>query len=167
MYQLSAGDSGESIGASATCQSVHGFGANEECFETAAASGTLNLACEYNVLACGQPSSVDLCDGDASTQTGDERRRTSAPKPVTVQVKLDGRSLAMELDTGAAVSLISRKAYDELWPSGGPKLNPTDMILSGYSGNKLEALGVVDMLVEVKEASEGAAYKQQLFVVYG
>ena len=38
-------------------------------------------------------------------------------KPIKVEVVVDGNLLTMELDTGAAVSLVSKSTYQEYWPS--------------------------------------------------
>ena len=37
-------------------------------------------------------------------------------KPINVEVVVDGKPLTMELDTGAAVSLVSESTYQEYWP---------------------------------------------------
>jgi len=36
--------------------------------------------------------------------------------PISVCVQLDGKEVAMELDTGASVSLMSENVYHKLWP---------------------------------------------------
>ena len=36
--------------------------------------------------------------------------------PVVVQVKLDDCLVAMEVDTGASVSIMSKATFGELWP---------------------------------------------------
>ena len=43
-------------------------------------------------------------------------------KPFTVDLKLDGKPLSMELDTGATVSLVSAKSFHQLFP--GTELQP-------------------------------------------
>ena len=35
--------------------------------------------------------------------------------PLTTQVKINGRCLTMEIDTGAAVTVISAKTYKTMW----------------------------------------------------
>ena len=37
-------------------------------------------------------------------------------KPINVEVVVDGKPLTMELDTGAAVSLVLESMYQEYWP---------------------------------------------------
>ena len=37
-------------------------------------------------------------------------------KPYMVTVKVNGADLKMEVDTGAALSVISEKTYNTLWP---------------------------------------------------
>ena len=39
--------------------------------------------------------------------------------PVKVHVQIDNRSVPVEIDTGASVSIMSEKLYHELWPRMG------------------------------------------------
>ena len=58
---------------------------------------------------------------DGADAAESSRSQRSRP-PYFVLVNLNGRALEMELDTGAAVSVCSEKAFRKLWPSGGPSL---------------------------------------------
>ena len=61
--------------------------------------------------------------------------------PLMVKVSLDGRAVDMELDTGAALSVCSDSVFRQLWPSGGPDLEPCGVRLKTYSGEPLSVCG--------------------------
>ena len=69
--------------------------------------------------------------------------------PIVVDVELDGRSLSMEVDTGAAVSLISIKTYRALFPD--ETLQESTASLSTYSGQPLRVLGQREVEVCVSD----------------
>jgi len=50
--------------------------------------------------------------------------------PISLCVQLDGKEVAMELDTGASVSLMSENVYHKLWP--GRSLDSTTVSLQTY-----------------------------------
>ena len=82
-------------------------------------------------------------------------------KPFTVDLKLNGNPLCMELDTGATVSLISAKTFHQLFP--GTKLQSTTTQLHSYSGESISVMG--QMEVEVHYGDQTA--KLPLVVVSG
>ena len=68
----------------------------------------------------------------------------------------------MELDTGASLTIMSKKTFDSLWSAGrAPKLNHTSACLRTYTGEPLKVLGVVVVDVVYKEQR---AHLQLLFV---
>ena len=69
-------------------------------------------------------------------------------KPLRVNVQLNHTPLSMEVDTGASVSVISRKTYNKLWPSAqAPPLEYSDVRLQTYTGQALPVLGTVHLEV--------------------
>ena len=73
--------------------------------------------------------------------------------PITAEVLVNGSNLRMEIDTGAAVSLISEATYFQLWVgNSGPKLEPSALKLRTYSGEELKLVG---------EAAVKVTYGQQ------
>ena len=74
------------------------------------------------------------------------QKRTVTP-PYSVKVTLDDALLEMELDTGAAVSIISKATYQQLWEVT-PKLMPTTTCLRTYSGQHLVVLGTLKVDVQ-------------------
>ena len=62
---------------------------------------------------------------------------------------MDGKPLTMELDTGAAVSLVSESTYQEYWPDR--QLQECKTRLSTYSGEPLGVLGTLEVEVQYGE----------------
>ena len=67
--------------------------------------------------------------------------REGGPR-IMVEPMVNGRSLPMELDTGASVSIISQEALTKFLPS-----TQSDIILKTYSGERLRVVGEVDVSV--------------------
>ena len=83
--------------------------------------------------------------------------------PLMVPVSLDGRSVEMELDTGAALTVCSDAGYRQLWPSDGPELTPCTVTLRTYSGEQLSVLGQANVNV----GYNGGTTRLPLIVVKG
>ena len=60
-------------------------------------------------------------------------------KPLEVDVIIEGTEVATELDTGAAVSLVSKETFTCLWPEH--PLQQTTTRLKMYSGEQLAVVG--------------------------
>ena len=91
---------------------------------------------------CLTTDNTDSSSGRHSIQQTD-----SGTKPYIVKVTLNHAPLDMELDTGAAVSLISKATYDHLWKTA-PQLVPTTTRLRMYSGQQLVVLGTLTVTVK-------------------
>ena len=80
-------------------------------------------------------------------------QKTSAVRPkapeIMVEVKLDGNITHMELDTGAAVSLISRKLYCTVFKDQS-RLQDSNIVLKTLTGSKIPVEGVCYVDVEVQ-----------------
>ena len=70
---------------------------------------------------------------------------------VNLNVKMNGHDMLMELDTGAAVSIISEEAF---WPIAdrGVTLKPSKTRLTSYTGDTITVLGVAEVVVSVQES---------------
>ena len=68
---------------------------------------------------------------------------------IEVDLQVNGRPLVMELNTGASVSIISQKTWQDSLQS--PKLQPTRMRLRTYSGEALHLLGQCEVLVQYED----------------
>ena len=86
------------------------------------------------------PQTPESCvDGDLDTSICGVRAGNNPQ--VKVDVRIDNKQVAMELDTGAAVSLIGEDLYlDKLadWP-----LQPTNQVLKSYTGDRINAVGQI------------------------
>ena len=70
-------------------------------------------------------------------------------KPLMVEVKLNGVTMQMEVDTGASVSLMGEAHFKSLKEKGAT-LSPSKAKLSMYTGETIQVLGISDVKVEHK-----------------
>ena len=87
--------------------------------------------------------------------------RAQTGQPLEVDLMLDGKPLCMEVDTGAAVSLVSEKTYRSLFPER--HLQPSKACLRTYSGESIAVMGQT----EVEVFYEEQRVKLPLLVVKG
>ena len=69
----------------------------------------------------------------------EENSKRLSGKPITIAVVVNDRELTMELDTGAAVSIMSEQTLQRLFPQA--PLKQTRVLLRTYSGEPLKVLG--------------------------
>ena len=99
-----------------------------------------------NNLMTDQPEEQASCDDEPVYSQFQLTDRVS--KPLAVQVEANGRTLDMEVDTGASLSIISEDAYLATWPENErPPLQPSRVKLRTYSGDILRAKGVITVSV--------------------
>ena len=84
---------------------------------------TTNTVQEYAISPEEQVNDITLFTVDRSTTR----------KPIVIEMEVNGRQLPMELDTGAAVSLISTTTQLTLFPD--IPLTPSKMVLIIYTGH--------------------------------
>ena len=82
--------------------------------------------------------------------------------PILANVLLNGQPLALEIDTGAATSLINEETYRNLWENP-PVLQPAHECLRSYLGEKIPLLG--STRVNIKYGDQSADV--QVLVVQG
>jgi len=95
-----------------------------------------------------EPLAIDKIDG-------------RSPHPNTVQLEVQGKPLMMEVDTGAAVSIISDETYDALFSQ--VLLNQATVGLCTYTGESISIRG--EFSVDVRYGTQ--AKKFFLMVVKG
>ena len=72
-----------------------------------------------------------------------------ASKPLQVEVVISGQPLSMELDTGAAVMLVSEETFQSKWSN--VTLQPSTAQLHTYSGEPLSVVGQAEVKVQYGE----------------
>ena len=82
--------------------------------------------------------------------------------PLKTTVLVEGNQLTMEIDTGAAVSLVSKETVNSSFMKNLP-LHPTDVRLRTYTGEAVQVLGKV----MVRVAKDNASVTLPLLVVKG
>ena len=84
--------------------------------------------------------------------------------PYRVNVSINGKSLQMEIDTGASLSVMSDKMYQELWGDNKqPLLVKEGVVLHTYTGEEVKPKGSAKVMVSY----EGRDYQLPLLVVRG
>ena len=110
---------------------------------------------------CRKPSkqkeaNVKLVDRDADLEESEDEElgifTIQKDRALTVSMMVEGERITMQIDTGAAVTVISKELYQEKFKH--LPLQPTKMILRTYSGEKLELLGKI--LVHVQYGDHSA-----------
>ncbi|XP_046404180.1 uncharacterized protein LOC124169583 [Ischnura elegans] len=67
-------------------------------------------------------------------------------KPIHVNLKVEGQTLMFEVDSEACVSVISQKCYELYF--NHITLQPTDLLLSSYTNEKIKPIGKLSVNVE-------------------
>ena len=70
---------------------------------------------------------------------------TGSITPIQVDVSLNGVPVTMEVDTGAAVSVMSHRQQEELFP--GAELQPSRISLRTYTAERVQVLGALPVQV--------------------
>ena len=85
------------------------------------------------------------------------------PDPIITHVEIDGKTLLMEVDTGATLTVISETTFQEHWRNTTrPKIKATKDRLRTYTGQYVKILGVITVRVR---ARNGVQHDLQLVVV--
>ena len=83
---------------------------------------------------------------------------------ITIEIMMDGKSIIMEVDTGAAVTIIGRKTFKQHYKAQQePELRKTSDVLRTYTGQQIHVEGVADVSIE----TNGQTKTLQLMVVPG
>jgi len=70
-------------------------------------------------------------------------------RPITVTLEVNRQKLLMEVDTGAAVSVISEATKNKLFP--GIHLNKTPVMLTTYTGEQMAVVGEISVTVRYEQ----------------
>ena len=74
----------------------------------------------------------------------------SRPEPMTYSIKVDGKPLLMEVDTGATLSIISHDTMIKHWGDHPPVLRTSKDRLRTYTGEIIQIQGIADVTVQDK-----------------
>ena len=72
--------------------------------------------------------------------------------PLTVEVEIDGKSVNMEVDTGASMTIIPENLYTDKFTN--VKLTPCEKTFLTYSGETLQLLGQAAVVVKYEKQSK-------------
>ena len=72
-------------------------------------------------------------------------------EPWRTQVLVEGQEITMEIDTGAAVTIMSKADFNKYWPDGNLVLQDTNAFLRTYTGERVEVYGQCDVRVKGRE----------------
>eukprot|EP00731_Ephydatia_muelleri_P004148 Em0002g324a len=87
-----------------------------------------------------------------------------SPDPLKAPVKVNNVTIEMEIDTGAAASVISKRTYKNAWVrEARPSLLTTDVLLRTYSGERLNIRGEIKVDVQFRDKQA----RLNLLVVHG
>ena len=78
---------------------------------------------------------------------------SSHSAPYKTSIIIDGKPVSIEIDTGAAVTIMSKVFNDHYLCSKVPKVKQSEEMLSTYTGEKIPIYGTVDVCVSVKGKS--------------
>ena len=96
--------------------------------------------------------SESLCDEDDELEFTLFTMGSNRNSPITVTLQINGQPLVMEVDTGAAVSLISSDIQKKYWPS--VTLEPSAAILTTYAREQIPLASKILVNVQYKEQNK-------------
>ena len=111
-----------------------------------------------NIMNQGVGEEKDDSSGEEDLGIFQVNSTRGSPPPILVSARLNGCSITMEVDTGAAVSIVSEKVYQRYLKKMSP-LQVTELELQTYTKEPIEVLGKCDVLVEYESQSvRGSVY---------
>jgi hypothetical protein len=117
--------------------------------------GSSEVPCE------GKVGQRDICEADSKVDlVVDKNVKVESCKragPWKISLELDGRSTEFEVDTGSAVTLISKTQFTKFFPN--KSLSDSKVKLETYSGEKIKLEG--EFQIEVKY---NKSYRCKLYV---
>ncbi len=108
-------------------------------------TNALSLAEEEGDKAPAQPQPQDTGEQEYQIYKLNMMQRGPRSDPIVVKVSLNGPVSEIEVDTGAAVTVIHEGLYTHV---GAPALQASNCILRTYTGERVDVLGQVAMLVQ-------------------
>ena len=103
---------------------------------------------EHYVQATEDDSGSDLNDEELLIHAVGGTKST----PIKVSLRINGKQHEMELDTGAAITIMSEDKYKELFP--GATLENSPVKLKTYTGEKLKVQGNLPVKAQYQDQVE-------------
>ena len=98
---------------------------------------------------------------DGGSEGGMFQVKGDGENSIFLEPTVNGKPVKMELDTGTAVSLVSEKVWNNLWPES--ELKKCNILLKTYTDERLHVLGQLQVKVEFN----GQVAQLPLLVVKG
>ena len=105
-----------------------------------------------------QPADQKYVTADEPESTGDEECLPlftvggGTTPPIKVPLIINDASITMELDTGAAVTIISEKDFKQFFEN--TPLSKSELLLKTYSGDRLTVLGTINAVVLYEQQTQ-------------
>ncbi|XP_041651122.1 uncharacterized protein K02A2.6-like [Cheilinus undulatus] len=91
-------------------------------------------------------------------------KHTAADYPYTVDLKLNGKDVNFEIDTGCSLTVVNEHVFKKVWENTkSPLVKPAKIKLETYTGDPVEVLGTAQVWVRYKQQRR----KLHLVVVKG
>lgn len=103
-------------------------------------------------MFCDDGNNMTHTDDDSEEEQPMYQMALSKYKPVCMEIMVENRLLAMEVDTGSALSCIGRNVYDELF--NNLQLNSCNLTLKFYDGSTVQPLGYIQVVVSYKNRTK-------------
>lgn len=104
----------------------------------------------YNVEAATEVVSQPACSSRCTCHELNQLTTRRCFPKFYVSLRIEGKPLQFEVDSGAACSLISEDTFRSTWPKNPPKLTKNDLELYTWSGEGLKLLGSLQVRVRFK-----------------
>ena len=105
------------------------------------------------------------CDNEYEGEIFNLSSNNFSTRPYIVEVKINGSSLNMELDTGASKSVISKHKYDQLWRKDKPTISRSNVNLHTYGGEPLPVEGEIEVNISTMKCPN--PIKANIMIVSG
>ena len=109
----------------------------------------------YDIAISLSTSATTAADADSASETEELHLFTIGAKattPISVALAINGKQLTMEVDTGAAVSIISEHSLKAIVPDA--TLQPSRVVLKTYTEERMTVLGELHVKVQYGRQSK-------------
>ena len=110
---------------------------------------------QNHVVEVGSPRELDALESYSSFLFYSSQTAPASNAPIVVNAQFDGVGVELEVDTGAARSIISSSDFYRFWPSKKtrPTLRPCPTLLKAYGGMNLPIRGEISVSITTSNCS--------------